>query len=278
MIITSLTPEKIIQVGQALPPAPRIMAGLHKMLLDSKSGLSEIAQLLKRDVSLTTRIIRIANSPAYNGGGLGSIEEAVQRVGFGEIFRLVGVAANAALADQVLKCYGYTSEKFLQHNLCNALMAEGIARRTKKDTRLAYTAGLLRCIGQLLLDRIGRDQLGSADMFPEARGMKVLDWEMQTFGLNHFQVSRILLREWDFPQDVISAVCHYAGSGEQPTPLTPVLDLSEFMVNFAGYGLQGEETTWGIPSEQLEANRLDIQDTEAISRDALATLKTLQSA
>ena len=89
MTTTSISDEKILTAAKSLPVAPQIMARLHKMLLDSNSGLPEIATLLKRDVSLTTRIIRIANSPAYKGGGLGTIEEALQRVGFGEVVALL---------------------------------------------------------------------------------------------------------------------------------------------------------------------------------------------
>lgn len=53
MTTTPISDEKILTAAKSLPVAPQIMARLHKMLLDSNSGLPEIATLLKRDVSLT---------------------------------------------------------------------------------------------------------------------------------------------------------------------------------------------------------------------------------
>ena len=126
MTITTLSEERLITTAKLLPAAPQIMAKLHKMLLDSNSGMTQIAALLKRDITLTTRIIQVANSLAYNGGGLGPIEEPLQRVGFCEVFRLVGVVANATMTDSRLRCYGYEAEAFRAHCLCTALVSEGI--------------------------------------------------------------------------------------------------------------------------------------------------------
>jgi HD-like signal output (HDOD) protein len=278
MTITTLSDERLLTVAKTLPVAPQIMARLHQMLLDTNSGLSEIAHLLKRDVSLTTRIIRIANSPAYKGNGLGSIEEALQRVGFGEVFRLVGVAANATLADTSLKCYGYTSEAFGVHNLCTGLVAEGLAKRTGLDTRLAYTTGLLNCIGQILLDRVGRDMLSPSETFLEAGGGRLIEWERQVFGVAHFEVAALLLGHWGFPDLVVKAVAHDHSSKLEASPLAKNLRLAECIVRFAGYGLAGEESSWGIPHEELIASHIAFEDAQEVRDEAVAALRALQAA
>lgn len=278
MMLTSLSDETLLTVAKSLPVAPQIMARLHKMLLDSNSGLAEIATLLKRDVGLTTRIIRIANSAAYKGNGLGSIEEALQRVGFGEVFKLVGVAANASLADANLRCYGYDAEKFRTHNLLTGLVAEGVARQTGLDTRLAYTAGLLRCIGQLLLDRVGRDSLGASETFPESGGMKLVNWERQVFGTTHHDVAKLLLEHWGFPAVVVKAVGYDRTSAEPAVPLAENLYLAECIVKAAGYGLQGEDTDWGVPHETLLAAGMSMDDAIRVRDNALVSLRALQAA
>ena len=276
MITTPISDEKILTAAKSLPVAPQIMARLHKMLLDSNSGLPEIATLLKRDVSLTTRIIRIANSPAYNGGGLGSIEEALQRVGFGEVFRLVGVAANASLADANLIFYGYSGELFRANNLCTALVAERIAIKTRTDPRIAYTSGLLRGIGQLLLDRIGREILSPADKFKEIGNGRLLDWERHCFGTTHLKVARLVLTHWGFPDLVIQTAGYDPTQGTPPTPLNHTLQLAASIVRLAGFGLEGEDPSWGIPHEELIATGLSMDDTTLIRTEALAAMQALQ--
>lgn len=276
MTITTLSEEQLIATAKLLPAAPQIMARLHEMLVDSNSGMSQIAALLKRDSTLTSRIIRVANSAAYKGGGLGTIEEALQRVGFSEVFRLVGVVANATLTDSNLRCYGYKAEAFRAHCLCTALVAEGVAKRTGMDSRLAYTAGLLGGIGCILLDRIGRDILGDADTFPVAGHGHLTEWERRTFGLSYHEVAGLLLREWGFPEAVVKAVGHDASLSEPATPLGKNLHLTQCIVRFAGFGLSGEDTEWGVPHERLVSVGLSNEDATRIREEALAAMRTFE--
>jgi len=274
MTITTLSEERLIATAKLLPAAPQIMAKLHKMLLDSNSGMAEIAALLKRDIALTSRIIRIANSPAYNGGGLGTIEEALQRVGFSEVFRLVGVVANATLTDANLRCYGYAAETFRAHCLCTALVAEGVAKHTGMDPRLAYTAGLLGGIGCILLDRVGRDSLGAAETFPVGGNGHLVEWERQTFGMTHHEVAGCLLREWEFPDAVVKAVSLDASLEDPTTPLGKNLQLTQCIVRLAGFGLTGEDGEWGVPYEKLVAVGLTNDEATQIREEAVSAMRT----
>jgi HD-like signal output (HDOD) protein len=278
MTISPLSEEKLLVIAKSLPVAPQIMARLHKMLLDTDSGLEDIAALLKRDVSLSTRILRIANSAAYNGGKIGSIEEALQRVGYDEVFRLVGVAAIAAVSDTNLRCYGYTGQQFHAHNLCTALVSEAIARHTCSDTSLAYIAGLLSCIGQILLDRSGRDHVGSGEAFAEVGGGELSEWERRVFGVTHFHVSRVLLDHWGFPGAVVEAVGHDPSLKGAPTALAQHLKLARSIVGLAGYGLAGANAVWSIPRVELGAAGLTVEDANLIQEESIATLQTLLAA
>lgn len=277
MTIITLSEERLIAAAKLLPAAPQIMSKLHKMLLDSNSGMSDIAELLKRDVALTTRIIRIANSPAYNGGGLGTIEEALQRVGFSEVFRLVGVVANASLTDSNLRCYGYAAETFRSHCLCMALVAEGVAKHTGMDSRLAYTAGLLGGIGCILLDRLGRDSLEAAETFPMAGHGHLAEWERRIFGMSHHDVAGVLLREWAFPDAVVKALSHDAALAEPTTPLGKNLQLTQCIVRVAGFGLSGEEAEWGVQHEKLVAVGLTNDDVTLIREQAVVAMRMFQA-
>jgi HD-like signal output (HDOD) protein len=277
MTITTLSEERLIATAKLLPAAPQIMAKLHKMLLDSNSGMTQIAALLKRDPTLTSRIIRVANSAAYKGGGLGTIEEALQRVGFSEVFRLVGVVANATLTDSSLRCYGYGAETFRAHCLCTALVAEGVAKHTGMDSRLAYTAGLLGGIGCILLDRIGRDSLGAAEIFPVAGHGHLAEWERQTFGMSHHEVAGRLLREWDFPDAVVKAVGNDASLAEPTTPLGKNLHLTQCIVRLAGFGLSGDDGEWGVPHEKLVAVGLTNEEATLIREEAVAAMRTFEA-
>jgi HD-like signal output (HDOD) protein len=273
-----ITAAKILLIAKSLPVGTQIMARLHAMLTDVNSGLPGIAELVKRDASLTARIIRIANSPNYGHGaaGIGTIEEALQRVGFAEVFRLVGVVTNASLADGDLVYYGITGAQFQSNNLCAALVSERLALKTGANARIAYTCGLLQGIGRLILDRVARD----AEGVPDRLGVVgehgcPLEWERHCFGFNHLDAARLVLGHWGFPDVVVQAAGYDPSLGLPPTALTRMLKLTNAIVGADGYGLGGEEE---LSSADLEGTDLTMEDVIAIKEESVAAMLALNGA
>ena len=90
----SLRRETIITLGNKLAPAAMTFSRLRTLLLDPEAGLDEIVQLIRLDPALSFHVVRLSNSVLF---GLRekteSLDLAVGRVGLGEVFRLVGLAA-----------------------------------------------------------------------------------------------------------------------------------------------------------------------------------------
>lgn len=252
---TLISPDYLVATARNLPAAPRTMARLQQLLMDSHSGLPEIAALLRQDAALAARIVSIANSAAYGGGGLiGSIEEALQRVGFGEIFRLVGLVTSQAISTP-LTCYGFTGERMQAHTLYTGLAAESVARHARLDARSAYTAGLLRRLGMVLLNQLGSQTLRAHEYFAQSGYGAVEKWEKATFGYDHREVSVIVFEAWKFPSDIIAAA---SGGLDGPgaTALSKVLVMADSLTRMCGQGLPGMEGSHGVTTEEREANGL----------------------
>ncbi len=279
ILSNTLDREAIISASVSLPAAPQIMARLYKLLIDCNSGLNKITDLLKRDPALTARIIRIANSSAYGSeAGIGTIEEALQRVGYGEVYNLVGTATNESVGKGGLRCYGFSGDAFRRHNLFSALVAEQLAGAVGVDARSAYTAGLLRCIGQLLLDTIAKEKIPASATFAEIGAGRVVDWERETFGVSHYEVAGALLSEWGFPEEIILAVEHGHGDATSMSPLGRVIDLTDNIVRLAGFGFSTDESEWGLPSASLEALGISHEVATQAQAQALARFRTIEQA
>ena len=166
---TSLARDKLLETARTLPAAPQVLAALGELLEDVNSDLEAVADLLKRDAALTARVVRMGNSAAFGGTRVGSLDEAVNRVGFGEIYRIVGAAVTASLADRALAFYGVEAEALRESLLYHALASEVLAQHAGLEERTAYTAGLLRGLGMLVLDRVARERLTPAEAFDPAR-------------------------------------------------------------------------------------------------------------
>ncbi len=243
-----------MQVARALPADLQVLSALGEMLQDLNSELDDIAGLLRRDVALAARIVRISNSPLFGGGGrIASIEDAVNRVGFGEILKLVGTASVARFGERALEVYGIGAQTLRDNMLYSAIAAEAIARVSGIDPRVAYTAGLLRPMGLLVLDRANRGTLRPGQGYDAAQWDSYSAWEGSLFGVDNCEVAGMILEEWRFPAELCNAIrAHYLTKEvDYDRPLAVVLNVSNGLAHRAERSFPGEARWWALTDPKL---------------------------
>ncbi|MBI5691798.1 MAG: HDOD domain-containing protein [Verrucomicrobia bacterium] len=252
---------RVLQVADGLPSAPRILAELQVLLNDTNNGLDEITVLLRRDAGLTARVIRIANGIVYNKGDpVASLEEALGRIGFNEVYRLAGIAAVAQLAAFELRHYPFRIQRMRENSLFVALAAEELAPLAQLDARAAFTAGLMRSAGRLAIDvTVQRDQpyFRALPLDPAGR---LGEWETANFGLGGGEVSEALLRKWKFPYQVYVPIRdqYLRGLSVDPLPEAKILNVAAGIADAAGIGLPGEAGYWSEGAdERLQSFDID---------------------
>ena len=271
MLATSALRETLLNVVRTLPSSPAILAQLGHLLLDLNSDLAAITAMLKRDASLTVRVIRISNSAIYNTGQpYDSLEAALARVGFTEVYRLAGFAAIAQLADQRLPFYRIPGAQLRENALLSALVMEELAGAAKLDPRMAYTAGLLRSTGKIALDRM------TTKVMPECGG--IADWEAALMGVNNCEAAAIVLREWRFPTDTVEAIRDHYLIEPGGSPLAHLLNLAAGAAESSGHGLPGETPYWEITPGKLATARVEARDVEDAVARALKTIEAVRAA
>ncbi|MBL9188236.1 MAG: HDOD domain-containing protein [Opitutaceae bacterium] len=257
----SPTQESIITLGNKLAPAAATFSRLRQLLLDPDVELHEIVSLIRLDPALTFHVVRMSNSVLFGvREKTDSLDVAVGRVGLGEIFRLVGLAAVSQVCQRDLATYRLPATRLWENAVATAAAADLLAQRANIDAGLAYTAGLLRSVGRVILD-------GSAFglVYPgAAEWPSVAEWEKKTFGVTSSEVTTTLLSHWRFPGELVEAVSqHYEPLGaEGPNMSACVLNLACGVAARFGLELPGEEGDWectpakltlaGITEEELE--------------------------
>lgn len=245
--------DRILTLAASLPAAPRIFAELGRRLRNPQCPLDEVAELVKRDASLAARLLRISNSVVFRGEQpTASVEEAVARLGYREIFGLVGLLASDHLADAALKSYGIEAVELRAHVLKTALVCEQLAEEAGLDERAAYTAGLMRAVGLFVCDRLAQAQEPAAVWHPVHDG-DYLIWEARLFGIASPEVAALILGEWRFPDAVIEGVrAHYCLAADgQPSEMACLLNLASTLVSDDRGGFPGEIRHWGVTPEKL---------------------------
>jgi HD-like signal output (HDOD) protein len=253
----ALTRQSLFEIARTLPAAPKVLAGLGELLKDVNAGLDEVADLIKVDAALAARIIRISNSVVYGGGGgaqhIGAIEDAVNRVGFSEVHRLVGVVASDRLAERALIYYGVETDPLREHMLFTALACEALAEQCGLDARSAYTAGLLRTIGMLVLDRVA-ERLPDVTPYEHARYGGYPVWEGIAFGLSNTEVGALILHDWHFPADIVGALReHYLlHEADYENRFACLLNVAGRVAAEAGHLLPGDRRYCELAPRQVE--------------------------
>lgn len=246
----SLSRENIIALGNKLAPAAATFSRLRSLLLDPDTDLEEILKLIRLDPALTFHVVRMSNSVLFGmRDPTDSLDVAVGRVGLSEVFRLVGLAATRQLCQRDLPTYRLTATRLWENAIATAAAAELLAQRAGRDAGLAYTAGLLRTVGRVILDGAG-----GGEIYPgEAEWPSVAEWEKKIFGITSSEVTAILLNHWRFPAELVDAVTgHYQPLGADGANLSAcVLNLACGVATRFGLDLPGEEGDWTCTPAKL---------------------------
>lgn len=130
------------------------------LLQDPEAEISDIANVVRRDVNLSYKILKVVNSAQYSlPRPLGSIEEAVMLVGTKQIVSWVGMMTLAAVADKPPEL---TRTAMVRARACETLGA----RLGRQDTQRFYLVGLFSVI-EALLDVPAEQALGGLPLSPE---------------------------------------------------------------------------------------------------------------
>jgi HD-like signal output (HDOD) protein len=199
--------EQIVDGVVNLPPTPRILPKLQKLLRDPDSGIHDIISLIKIDAPMTAQIVRLSNSAYYNTGeSVQSLEEAVNRLGFREVYRVTSVAAAQQVMGEALPLYNMGKGELLENSVgCAVLMVELSSRTRSMDLDAAYTMGLLHSIGKVVINQYFLKH--GLELYGNASG-EVVDimWERKLLGFDNAEAGAAILKKWNFPDEIIVPV------------------------------------------------------------------------
>lgn len=187
---------------EGFSPAPRVLAKALRLLRDPMSDVGSVAALIGSDPALAAEVLRCANSAYFRlGSPVSSVSDAVQKIGIRETVRLLNVSVARMLTGTDLRAYGVTGDAFWAESLMHGLFLYELAERTGRgDPDEAYTAGLLRFIGRLAIDRLALEHAS-----PRPDGVAFTDWEQNTVGFLHSQAGALLLAKWQFVEPLVQA-------------------------------------------------------------------------
>ncbi|MEO6875495.1 MAG: HDOD domain-containing protein [Opitutaceae bacterium] len=204
----AFSPDDIVRDVKQLPSAPKVLPRLKQLLSDTNSAMHEIVALIRLDPGIAARVLQTANSAYFNSKGVRCImvDEAVQRVGYDEVYELVAYAVASQVLVRPLEAYGLDADTLWQSSVACAIAAELLAVRTNQDPNIAYTIGLLHRVGMVAIDEWALKQAPGLKLTPLSLPREATEAERATLGFTQAEVGGALLRHWNFPPAMFEPV------------------------------------------------------------------------
>lgn len=189
----------IERINQAeLPALAAVVHDLQRLTLGDKSSVQQLADVLLRDASLTSKVLRIGNSTYYNPSQetLRTISRAIVLIGFDKV-REIGLAVS--LIDGLL---GRTSRDQLEELLARSFHAAVQARNIAgyvltKHQEEVFVAALLNNIGELAFWGCADEQVDELASALAQPGVEHGEAVMAVLGTSFRQLTHGLVKSWN---------------------------------------------------------------------------------
>lgn len=250
---------------ERIPAMPMVVQELLARVGNAASNASDLEGLIKQDMAIAARLLKLVNSPFYGlGRPVSSLTEAVQIVGFSSLKCLVVAASTASLLAVELGAYGFTEKGLWRNSVATAGVARAVALRngTPADQAEEYfAAGLLRDIGMLVIGPF-LGQRGIALRAVNDGEADILRRERAAIGYDHCWVGERIAEKWSLPPVIRLCIGHHHRIPPEATPaqlrLLASVRLAERLTYSLGLGVTKDHPFESRPDPLLvQASGLD---------------------
>jgi len=197
--------DKILGADWQLKALPQTISEVMRLSRDENASADQIAAVLLKDPALTTKVLKMVNSPFYGAARqIASMNQAVMTLGLRQVIALA-LSTSVYSMTSGWEC-AFDLVRFWRHSLEVAIAARMIAERLNfNQCDEVFVAGLLHDIGFLVLERALPDEFPS--LWKRAQTSRdICRLEQQKWGINHAQIGEKLLTAWNLPPAICKAV------------------------------------------------------------------------
>nr|WP_147173029.1 HDOD domain-containing protein [Pseudomonas sp. SJZ079] len=207
-----------------LPALAAVVQDLHRLAQEEKSSVKQLADVLLRDASLTSKVLRVANSVYYNPSQetIRTISRAIVLIGFDNV-RLIGLSVS--LIDGLLtRAPREQLQELLARSFHAAVQARNLAGYVlSRHEEEVFIAALLYHMGELAFWGCGGEQTDELASALEQPGADADEAVRAVLGTSFRQLTQGLVKDWNL--GTIVSLAHSGVSHNDPAVLAVSLGM-----------------------------------------------------
>lgn len=205
-----------LRLSDSLPTPTGVGMRILELTRTENYSAEEMAQVLRTDPSLTSRILKLSNSADRSGvEPCTTVQDALMRLG-GRTVRDLALAFSLISSRRGDTCPGFDYDHYWGRSLARAVAAQALATHMGHSRpQEAYVCGLLAEIGALALASVHPQAYGkllAEDCVPGRAALRAR--EQEAFDIDHAQAAACLFSDWGLPEHLGSAVLDAFGGTE----------------------------------------------------------------
>jgi len=200
--MTTLDIEKLLNRVDSIPHNFHIAIKVAKMLDDFNVNIKELSKIIGVDQSFTVQLLKLCNSAQYGfSRKIVTVNDAITRLGFKTLKSLVFVVVSKSSFNKPIEGYNLEKGELWRNSIACAVYSKYLAEISGyKDPELAFTSGLLRDIGKLIIHEYIKDEYNNIVNLVNSENIGFSEAEEKILGYNHSQVGSKIASKWNFPK------------------------------------------------------------------------------
>ena len=263
--------DTIRSTVEEIPALPLVVPRILSILEDDDASATAIADVISRDPSLTTRILRVANSAYYGlSGEVSTLQKAIVLIGLRTV-KSLALTIPLVSALPARRAPGvFNQAELWTHSVAVATAMQKLAQCCGvRRTESLFLVGVLHDIGKVVLAEFYSPSYQHAlTAVQQGKYPFLVDAERDIFGIDHGEVAALLLSHWRFPPFIplTIAALHSEGVPEEIVQKEwSLLRAGNCLAQELEIGSEGNVKPPEVGEAELEVLELTEQDLDAVA-------------
>jgi len=195
----------LIQKVNELPTLPGVLLEIESILKNESTDIEKVSSLIERDQSLTTNLLRFANSPYYGlSYHVDTVKKAVVVLGLNSLWHFL-VRASVFTFMSKSESISFDAQGLWRHSLSSAVATKALVGKTNQALQEnAFICGLIHDIGKVAIARyLPREMQKVLERIRNSHMATESEIENEVLGFTHAHVGALLGKKWRLPKEYV---------------------------------------------------------------------------